>query len=111
MKLEEIEIGNNLTGIEPTLIVSVIAVRSIAYGAVEVIYKTPNGTIRDCLLGRADEDALKDGLKTAANAYARSSGAFRENWLAAHESHLPVKDSSICPRTASGTELAVNALI
>ena len=43
MKLEEIAIGNNLTGVEPTLVVTVVAVRPIAEGAVEVIYKTPDG--------------------------------------------------------------------
>jgi hypothetical protein len=58
MKLEEIAIGNNLTGIEPTLVVSVIAVRPIAEGAFEVIYKTPDGTIRARLLGRADEESI-----------------------------------------------------
>ncbi len=55
MKLEEIAIGNNLTGVEPTLVVSVVAVVPIAEGAVQVIYKTPDGTLRDRLLGRADE--------------------------------------------------------
>ena len=58
MKLEEIAIGNSLSGVEPTLIVSVVAVRSIADGAVEVIYKTPDGTIHDRLLGRADEESI-----------------------------------------------------
>jgi hypothetical protein len=58
MKLEEIAIGNNLTGVEPTLVVSVIAARPIADGALEVIYKTPDGTIRDRLLGRADEESI-----------------------------------------------------
>lgn len=58
MKLEEIPIGNSLTGIEPTLVVGVVAVRPIADGAVEVIYKTPDGTIRDRLLGRADEESI-----------------------------------------------------
>src|SRR6266496_2540095 len=58
MRLEEIAIGNNLTGVEPTLVLNVIAVRTIADGAVEVIYKTPDGTIRDRLLGRADEESI-----------------------------------------------------
>src|SRR6266487_2179889 len=58
MKLEDIAIGNNLTGVEPTLVVTVVAVRPIAEGAVEVIYKTPDGTIRDRLLGRADEESI-----------------------------------------------------
>ena len=33
-------------------------VRPIAEGAVEIIYKTPDGTIRDRLLGRADEESI-----------------------------------------------------
>ena len=58
MKLEEITPGNNLTGIEPTLVVSVVAVKSIAEGSLEIIYRIPDGTIRDRLVGRADEDSI-----------------------------------------------------
>src|SRR5437870_4973088 len=55
MKLEEIAVGHSLIGIEPTLIVSVVAVVPIAQGTIQLIYKTPDGTIRDRLLNRNDE--------------------------------------------------------
>jgi hypothetical protein len=38
-----------------TLVATLVAVVPIGDGAVQVIYKTPEGTIKDRLLGRADE--------------------------------------------------------
>ena len=58
MKLEDLKPGLSLVGIEPTLIATLIAVVSIGEGAVQVIYKTPEGTIKDRLLGRADEATI-----------------------------------------------------
>ena len=55
MKLENLETGISLVGIEPTLIATVIAVVPIGDGAVQILYKTPEGTIKERLLGRADE--------------------------------------------------------
>ena len=55
MKLESLKPGISLVGIEPTLIATVVAVVPIGDGAVQVLYKTPEGTIKDRLLGRADE--------------------------------------------------------
>ena len=52
VKLETLKPGISLVGIEPTLIASVIAVVPIADGAVQVPYKTPEGTIKDRLLSR-----------------------------------------------------------
>jgi len=43
------------------------------------------------------EDALKEIVKKVAIPYGSFHGAFRENWLATHETHLPVEDSSVCP--------------
>lgn len=43
MKLENLEPGISLVGIEPTLIATLIAVVPIGEGAVQVIYKTPEG--------------------------------------------------------------------
>jgi superfamily II DNA or RNA helicase len=45
-------------GIEPTLVATVIAVVPIAEGAVQLIYKTPDGTLKDRLLGHADEETI-----------------------------------------------------
>ena len=53
--LESITPGLALVGIEPAEVVTVVAVVQIADGAVQVIYKTPDGTLKDRLLNRADE--------------------------------------------------------
>jgi superfamily II DNA or RNA helicase len=58
MKLESLKSGISLVGIEPTLIATVIAVVPIGDGAIQVIYKTPDGTLKDRLLGRADEENI-----------------------------------------------------
>ena len=58
MKLEDLKPGISLVGIEPTLVATLIAVVSIGEGAIQVIYKTPEGTIKDRLLGRADEATI-----------------------------------------------------
>ena len=58
MRIEDISPGNALTGLEPAAVVTVVAVVPIADGAVQVIYKTPDGTLRDRLLGCADQDSI-----------------------------------------------------
>jgi hypothetical protein len=58
MKLEEITSGGSIAGIEPSVIVTVVAVVPISPDTVQLIYKTPDGTLRDRLLGRADEDTI-----------------------------------------------------
>ena len=58
MQLEELIPGSALTGLEPTVVATVVAVVPLAPGAVQVIYKTPDGTLRDRLLSRADAATL-----------------------------------------------------
>src|ERR1700681_857971 len=58
MKLETLKPGISLVGIEPTLIATVIAVVPIGDGAVQILYKTPEGTIKERLLGRVDESSI-----------------------------------------------------
>jgi len=53
--LETITPGLSLTGLDPTGIGSVIAVVPIADGAVQVLYKTPDGALKERLLNRRDE--------------------------------------------------------
>ncbi|MBI4322288.1 MAG: DUF3883 domain-containing protein [Chloroflexi bacterium] len=55
MRLEDLMPGISLIGLEPSAVVTVVAVVSIAEGAVQVIYKTPDGALKERLLGRADE--------------------------------------------------------
>ena len=58
MKIEEITAGVCLTGIEPSAVVTVIATVAISADAIQVIYKTPDGSLRDRLVGRADESSI-----------------------------------------------------
>ena len=58
MRIEDITQGNSLTGLEPSAVATVIAVVPIAEGAVRVIYQTPDGTLKERLLGRADEESV-----------------------------------------------------
>jgi superfamily II DNA or RNA helicase len=55
MKLENLKPGISLVGIEPAVIVTLMAVVPIGNGAVQIIYKTPDGTIKERLLGPSDE--------------------------------------------------------
>jgi hypothetical protein len=55
MRLEDLTPGLSLVGLEPTAVATLVAVVPIADGTVHLIYKTPDGTLRDRLLGRRDE--------------------------------------------------------
>jgi len=53
--LESLKPGTSLVGIEPTLVVTLVTVVPIGEGAVQAIYKTSEGTLKERLLTRADE--------------------------------------------------------
>ena len=58
IRLEEIKPGLALTGLEPAAIGNVMAVLPIAEGTIQVLYKTPDGVLKDRLLNRADEPSI-----------------------------------------------------
>jgi superfamily II DNA or RNA helicase len=58
MRIEDLTSGISLNGLEPSVVATVVAVVPIAEGAVQVIYKTPDGVLKDRLLGRADEGSI-----------------------------------------------------
>ncbi|MBZ1351208.1 DUF3883 domain-containing protein [Alcaligenaceae bacterium LF4-65] len=58
MNLDSITAGLALTGLDPIGIGSVIAVVPIADGAIQVLYKTPDGTLKERLLNRGDEGSI-----------------------------------------------------
>ena len=58
IRLEDIRTGRSLTGLEPGMIVTVIAAVPIGTGPAQVIYKLPDGTIRERLVGSADIHTL-----------------------------------------------------
>ena len=58
MKLKEITAGLSLSGVEPTQIVSVVATVSLGDGALQLIYRTPDGAMKERLLASADEESI-----------------------------------------------------
>ncbi|MFA7347046.1 MAG: helicase-related protein [Desulfurivibrionaceae bacterium] len=58
MKLENISPGLSLVGIEPAQIATVVAVVPHGEGALQIIYRIPDGAIKERLLGRADEESI-----------------------------------------------------
>jgi superfamily II DNA or RNA helicase len=56
--LESLKPGISLVGVEPTLVVTLVALVPIGDGAVQAIYKTSEGTLKDRLLTRADEAGI-----------------------------------------------------
>jgi SNF2 family DNA or RNA helicase len=58
MKLAELKPGLALVGLDPDLVCIVVAVVPHAENAVQVIYRLPDGNIKERLLGPTDEDAI-----------------------------------------------------
>lgn len=58
MRLEEITPGHSLVGIEPAEIVTVVATVPLGEGALQLIYRTPDGAMKERLLNRADEATI-----------------------------------------------------
>jgi SNF2 family DNA or RNA helicase len=58
MKLKEIKTGQSLAGIEPTQIVTVVTTVPLGDAALQLIYRTPDGGIKERLLGGADEASI-----------------------------------------------------
>jgi superfamily II DNA or RNA helicase len=58
MKLEDIKTGLSLAGVEATQIVTVVATLPQGNGAVQIIYRTPDGAMKERLLLSADESTI-----------------------------------------------------
>ena len=58
LKLRDIQAGLNLSGVEPAQIVSVVATVPQGDGALQLIYRTPDGTMKERLLLATDEPAI-----------------------------------------------------
>ena len=59
MNLSEISAGQSLVGVEQAEIVSVVACVPLGNGAFQLIYRTPDGAIKERLLNRADEAMIR----------------------------------------------------
>ena len=58
MKLEEITNGASLEGVEPSIVVTVVAAFTIPPDSLQLIYRLPDGALRERLLSRANEASL-----------------------------------------------------
>lgn len=59
MRLEDLTPGKALVGLKASVVATIVAVVPIAEGAVQVIYKTPEGTLKEGALtwtGRRNHD-------------------------------------------------------
>lgn len=59
MRLAELKPGLALTGLEPNLVCTLIAVLPYAANAVQVIYRLPDGGVKERLLVTADEPSIE----------------------------------------------------
>jgi superfamily II DNA or RNA helicase len=58
VKLEEVTAGASLEGVEPATVVMVVAAIPIPPSSLQLVYRLPDGTLRERLLSREDEAAL-----------------------------------------------------
>lgn len=58
MRLEDITAGLSLSGVEPTHLVTVVATVPHGDGALQLVYRMPDGAMKERLLGRADETSI-----------------------------------------------------
>lgn len=58
LKLESLKSGMSITGLEPSVVVTLAALIPIAEGVVQVFYRTPDGVTKERLLGRGDEEGI-----------------------------------------------------
>jgi hypothetical protein len=58
VRIEDLQPGMSLVGLEATGISTIAAVVPISDDSVQVIYKTGDGSLKDRLIGRADEENI-----------------------------------------------------
>jgi SNF2 family DNA or RNA helicase len=77
MKLEDITTGQSLSGIEPSQVVSVMATVSHGEGALQLIYRTPEGAIKERLLSRDDDASVEIATAERPFAFDGDGAAFQ----------------------------------
>jgi hypothetical protein len=58
LKLEDVQPGLPVLGLEPSVVTTVAFVSRIGEGSLQVVYRTPDGVLKERLLGRADEPSI-----------------------------------------------------
>jgi hypothetical protein len=77
MRIEDIKTGDSLQGIEPAALVTVVAVVPISTDAIQLVYKTPDGALKDRLLGRNDEENIAHATRERPWSFDGDGDAFK----------------------------------
>ena len=77
MRIEEIKTGDSLQGIEPSSLVTVVAVVPISADAIQLVYKTSEGTLKDRLIGRHDENDIAQAIRERPWSFDGDGNAFK----------------------------------
>src|SRR3954452_17858751 len=77
MQLAQLKPGLALVGLEPELVSTVVAVVPIAEGTVQVIYRTPDGVMKDRLLHAADAASIEPATTERPWAFDGDGAAFQ----------------------------------
>ena len=77
MRIEDIKAGDSLQGIEPTALVTVVAVVPISADAIQLVYKTPDGILKDRLLGRHEEKNIAPATRERPWSFEGDGDAFK----------------------------------
>jgi len=77
MKLDDIKAGQSLSGIEASQVVSVVATVPHGEGALQLIYRTPEGAIKERLLSRDDEASVEIATAERPFAFDGDGAAFQ----------------------------------
>ena len=77
IRLEDIELGFSLTGVEPSAVVTVVATVPIAADTIQLVYKTSVGTLRDRLLSRTDEESISRATRERPWSFEGDGDAFK----------------------------------
>jgi superfamily II DNA or RNA helicase len=77
IRLEDIELGFSLIGVEPSAVVTVVATVPIAADTIQLVYKTSVGTLRDRLLSRTDEESISRATRERPWSFEGDGDAFK----------------------------------
>ncbi len=77
MKLEDITAGQSLTGIEASQVVTVMAKLPHGEGTLQLIYRTPDGTLKERLLTRDEEASIAIAAAERPFAFDGDAAAFQ----------------------------------
>jgi hypothetical protein len=77
MQLTDICPGQTLAGVEPNQNVSVVAAVPLSEASIRLVYQTPDGTLKDRLLGRADAAEMALAVTERPFAFDGDAAAFQ----------------------------------